>query len=424
MFLLKKETYFKFFLFIFLFVYLSSLVIKGIGFISRDLWVLILLLFFLRQITKEKSIIFIDFRWFLFFYCLFIIWAGLNYVFSLQSINNLVPYITYLILFLSLVYLIKFLIKKLGKDKLFSFILCIYLIHAILIVASFLLPGLKIYLNILFPFEGNIDITAVRVRGILSAEGATVALFLTFGFFIIFWKLLKHRAVSLNLYSYMFILFLGVLFSGRTGLLIISIYLIMIFVFLTPKLKPRKTIVKFYSLMPFIAGFFILLFIYIYNKIKTFTPLNTAWGADALQSILKWVMKEKSSESSTINILLSKHLIINNNFWGLLFGDPNFLTFGNSTDIGYLRKINDFGLIGAFLYYFSIFILFFKTFHISKGFERYLVFILTIVMFLSEFKEPFMYKLVIAPSYLTLLLIIYFSNKDLHRKINPCTLLT
>lgn len=328
-----------------------------------------------------------------------------SYMNSDVPVRNAVPYLTFFIIFISTIFITKKLLVRFSFDNIILILSTIYLIQACTVLLFFFNAPFKIWVLNNFIDLTNIDYeVSIRSKGI-SGSGASISLYMSLGLFYLLYLIgcSKNKLVIAYSFFGIALLIIGVFLTGRTGF-VFSFILIASFVsyYLIESgvLRIRKDFLlySFLFLVVLPLGFYLFKSIY---EIIFSTGNNTKYGVDQLSAITDWVFKESSGESSTIKILIDHHLVINSDFVGFIFGNPDFLyDDSHSTDIGYLRTLNDFGIIGFALYYSSLFVLFMTPVLCNKGFARFMLVGLMSCLFIAEVKEPFLFKHLIVTSYL------------------------
>ena len=94
-----------------------------------------------------------------------------------------------------------------------------------------------------------------------------------------------------------------------------------------------------------------------------------------------------------------------------LFGNPSsFDEERISSDIGFIRILYGFGIIGSILFYgFFIFVFLKMIQKLEKIEEKLIIIIFAILLFITEIKEPFLFKVSINSFILLLFLFINFN---------------
>lgn len=404
-----------------LFLFVSNVEIKGVGLTSRYVTVIVLMLG-LFNVLSSKLLINKGVVCFFYFYFLFLLWAIFISLLNVDLVDRLfVPAFSVFLVIVSSYLIVVQLSLKIKKETIFLLLLYIFLIHSIFTVISFLSYDFKELTLGFIVKNGNIDILeSFRGSGILSAEGATVSLFLSSGFFLSLYLYLNSENKYSNFYAcffYIIIILAGVFVSGRTGFISFLIALSFVFVYSLRNVLKFKINRK----MPFFFVFFpVALFLggcFFYVIYQQSGGGQTAWGADNLEAAIKWFSSEGdiNNNNSTVMILLREHVVINENLWSLLFGDPEFLAgSSNHTDIGYLRIINNFGIIGFIMYYGAFFSLFLVVVNNAKIIlDKFFITFLFINYVVLEFKEPFLGKLItVAPLLLICFVILEQNRKE------------
>jgi hypothetical protein len=157
----------------------------------------------------------------------------------------------------------------------------------------------------------------------------------------------KHRIN--NLFKYMFFLFSGAFFYGRSGL--ICAILITLFAFSYLALKYKKMVV-FFS----IFIFFTLVILLVFANIDLLTR-QYPWVSWALEPFVN-LLRKGSFESPSSTRLQSMYIMPSSST--LIFGDGRYVD-GNGyymhTDVGFLRPIFFWGIFPTLLYYSIFFVI-------------------------------------------------------------------
>jgi hypothetical protein len=406
----KKNTHWIIYIsmIVFLFFFISNINHIVIGTISRYMWVLITILSFIFVIGRKDNIVEIQKShiYFLILYFSFVFWAIFAFLKSDVPINNSISYLTLLLIYSSTVFVVKRALDNIIFENIIIMLSLVYVLQAISVVLFFFSLPFKEWVIHNLADSSNIDfLVSFRSRGI-SGSGAVISVYLSFGFFYFMYLLGKTKRHIVTVYSFfgVCLILLAIFLSGRTGFIICAILILSLFFSYFRNGGIRKLNRSFFvnfTILPLILPLGFYLFWTIYELI--FSGSNqTVFGEDSLSVLTTWVLSESNSETSTIGALIDNHIVINDNFLGLMFGDPDFLAHSNyNTDSGYLRILNNFGIVGFILYYFSISILLWTTvISVKDGLTRSLLVGLTISLLFVELKEPFLYKHLITASYI------------------------
>lgn len=283
---------------------------------------------------------------------------------------------------------------------LFIFLL-IFSIQGFFILLSFLIPPYREFMYEILPLVGNIkegtEIAMIRVRGLTQGIGASYSAQMSFGFFIaayFFAVLNLSKRDRLIIFAGLFFILIGILFAGRTGLVMIpyavAFYCLLLF---TNGKFTLKTILLILSLP--VAGVIAYFFIKWVYLLVTGGGIILPGGEDLLSEWEDWAFGNfidffsgKTSNLKTLEILKT-HLFIPKDDLTLLLGDID--TWGNvRSDIGYVRLLFASGVIGAVLNYLSIICIYVQMMLLSADKNMKLFFIFYLIwLFIIEYKEPF-----------------------------------
>ncbi len=294
--------------------------------------------------------------------------------------------------------------KSYSFDQLLFDIFVILGIQGVFILLNFMSFPIREFLYIIIPpaQESNISATDIqslyRVRGLTQGTGAKVSAFLSIGllisaYFFSITDLCKHdRRIIIICLPFILI---GILFTGRTGLLAIPLAFLMYYWILI--VKGRLTIKSIYPLIltPFVAGILYYIFKESYY-IAMDGGLTLPNGEDLFARWERWAFSEFtayfSGEEKQISTgsLLTEHIIFPQDTQTWLIGDPATWSRDRvSSDIGYIRILFSSGIIGGILYY-SIFILTFYVIsrNLKKQVQRFFLYFLLLWLLIIEAKEP------------------------------------
>ncbi|MCD9504139.1 hypothetical protein GLP37_18360 [Photobacterium phosphoreum] len=392
---------------IFLFFFISNINIIGIGPTSKYMWVLISLISIVFFVFN-KNIIINKNKGFLIFislYTAFIFWMLFAYLRSDVSLDSSFSYLTLFLIYISTFFVIKILLARFSFENVIIMLSVVYVVQALSVILFFLNPLFKSWILNTISDSSNIDyLVSVRSKGI-SGSGANISVYLSIGFFYLLYLIGTVKRKSIVIYSFfgVSLLLLAIFLSGRTGFVIFGLLIFSFSLFYLIDGKFTRINKKFFIysssfliILPLAFYFFSFLYGIVFSG-----GSETIWGDDKLTVVTNWVFSESNMNTSTIKFLIDHHIVINGNWIDLVFGNPDFLASSdNHTDIGYLRMINDFGIIGFVLYYFSLFILFITPIFSNEKISKYMLVGLMVSLFFVEAKEPFLHKHLILSSYL------------------------
>lgn len=403
---------------LFLFVFISNLNVVTVGTISRYMWFLIAILSLFLFMTKKQFTITIrkGFLCFLSCYAAFLFWASFSYLRSNVPLDAAFSYITLVVILLSMFFVVRLLLNSFSFKSIVIMMSSIYVLQAATVILFFLSPTFKSFILNNFVDASNIDyLVSFRSRGI-SASGATLSVYLSFGFFYLLYLIgfEKRRIIAFYSFFGIALLLIAMFLSGRTGFVVFAVLVMTFCLFYIIKDNFNTINKVFVKRMAFMFIVFPLAFYFfhiIYGVVFS-GGTETVWGEDKLSAVTRWVLSETEAETSTFSFLYDNHIVINTNWYGFIFGDPDFLaSYERHTDIGYLRTFNDFGIVGFILYYVALLILFVTSILHNKGLSKYLLIGLTVSLFIIEGKEPFFHKHTIVASYIFLTFLFGLKSK-------------
>lgn len=272
-----------------------------------------------------------------------------------------------------------------NRDEFFWLVSIAVFIQAVITITAYLNPGFKSVLASVIISTSNYDETnVIRAIGFASIGGASLSLIQTTGIFSI---LLLQGLNKYSLYNKLLLwvllitILISIFFIGRTGL-IISFVAIIIY-FFSIKFTIWRVISTATIIVLLVQVNFLNLIENVTKDIEGYnTELFVAWVTESFQV--------KNNE--TVGILasmpvpsLSAETIIGTGRVRDASG------FGNASgnDSGYIQLYYSLGLIMSLIFYFGYFI--FLLFSINKS-RKYALLILVLIVFMLEFKEPFLFS--------------------------------
>ena len=409
-----------------LFFFLFSVKFSFLTTQSYHIVILIAIFYVLIDYTKNKENLLVvnsEFKGFIYFYLLLLFWVLISY--SFNGFED--PYMIkkMIILFIkSILCSVLFVYVFFKFDKSFNqlilYLQIIIFIQALFILLYFFNMDFKNWTLDFIPASGNLDPKLdFRSRGLMNGASATGALMISFG--LIFTAYLVVVSEIKRIYfiylSASFILILAAIsFVGRTGFLMVPfviIYFVYLYIYSRSYRKNIKTFISYLFIYLFI-GSIILLFL---SYLKLFSIDLTKFNI-----ILNWITNEINFKNGSFEVktltILSTHWFISDDIKILFFGNPSsFDEERISSDIGFVRILYGFGLIGSSIFYgfflwtFSIIIR-----KLPKIEEKLMLLVLAVLLFITEIKEPFLFKASIN-SFILLLFLFVILNPIYNRKI-------
>ncbi|WP_132130614.1 hypothetical protein [Anseongella ginsenosidimutans] len=338
-----------------------------------------------------------------FFLCL--TYAGLGVV--LTGAENIAVFSNYALMLFQIglgAYLIAlfFFPPDFTLDRLLFIFLIIFTIQGILVFLNFAVPPYREFMFKILPISGNIQedmaVSFFRVRGLMQSTGAGQSAFFSFGFFIAAYFLaslkLSKKDRTVILLSLPWIL-VGILFTGRTGFVMVPYAVVFYYTLLLAAgtFTTKKLLPLLWVPLIAVAIYFMLKGLYL---IFTGGGIILPGGGEVLALWEKWAFGQfidffEGSESNIHTLeVLEKHLFIPDKDSVLLFGDPR--TWGMiPSDIGYVRMLFAFGVVGLVLNYLGFICMYVQMALLSVRRNQKLFFIFYLIwMFIIEYKEPFL----------------------------------
>lgn len=242
------------------------------------------------------------------------------------------------------------------KNFEFSHVLDIYIwvgvIQAILSILCFVFPVIKEFLNSLVVNNSGSDalLVSFEVNNFRRNYGFASTLYDIFGCTMSLLSVVALIKTINNNRKYA-IAFLLIAFSAiinaRTSIVLIGVGSIVVLMQLGRKRIPQKSIYKSVGLM--VSGLIIVLFLL--NVISNGTSNNSEWLMAGINEIVDLLHGKRSG---TFDALFNTMFYFPQNVTGVIFGtgiNPEQSVIGINSDVGYIRNIWQFGLVGSILEY-------------------------------------------------------------------------
>ncbi|MBI5418328.1 hypothetical protein HZA55_10385 [Candidatus Poribacteria bacterium] len=251
-------------------------------------------------------------------------------------------------------------------------------IQSLFIAYSYISPGYRLWLSKLLVQGGNIPLTVgLRVPGFSNSSGAALSVIQALGVFASLYAAnLSKSSFKVFFYSLIAIITLGsTVITGRTGLILAILFLLTFMI---------NNIIK-HNYKLFIFAILLIIIVLFYSK--------TIYINLQKNNTLKWAFEffEKGTKTGSINELYSQYIPPLN--FDTLIG-TGYIVSGNKNasgnDSGYIQTYYALGLISASIFYISLISMLSTYIYFIK--KKFLFIFITVTMFLTEFKEPFIYK--------------------------------
>ena len=402
-----------------LFFFLFSVKFTFLPTHSYQIVLLIAIFYVIVDYIKNKKNLFnisSEFKSFIYLYLLLLFWIVISYCFNGFEDPYMIKKITILFvksILCSLIFVYIFLKFDISFKNLILYLQIIIFIQALFVILYFFSLDFKNWTLDFIPASGNLDPRVdFRSRGLMNGASATGALMISLGLISTAYLVVVSELKKFNFFylSISFLLILtAIFFIGRTGFLIVpfvGLYLLVLFIY---KKEFRNNIKIFTT---YLFGYLIigLIFLLILSYLNLFSIDLTKFN-----TVLNWVTNEINFKNGSVEVktltILSSHWFIPDDIKTLLFGNPSsFDEERISSDIGFIRILYGFGLIGSIIFYgFFLYIFLKKIKKLNKIEEKLIIIILAILFIITEIKEPFLFKVSINSFILLLFLFIHLS---------------
>ena len=272
------------------------------------------------------------------------------------------------------------------------------ILQSIIVYLQYFFQPFREFLNTHFVESGNVSFLRIDRATGLGAEGATLGFFLSISMFSCAYMVYKNRNVSLYTSMYI-IIFVASSLASRTGMIIGVAFASIVLVGLIK--NGAMNIVKL--LFAAIPTVYILTFL----LLKCVTDARLLYMQNWLQNVFN------KDEGSTINSLSSMEIppitvltILGNGIRRGTLSDGTIV----QNYIGFVQSYVALGLIVAVFFYIKLCEIIVKRVSIvNDKTKRVFIYILLIVSFLLEFKEPFFLKYIVV---FYIMMIVEISSKE------------
>jgi hypothetical protein len=407
-----------------LFFFLFSVKFTFLPTHSYQIVLLIAIFYVIVDYIKNKKNLFSissEFKSFIYLYLLLLFWIVISYCFNGFEDPYMIKKITILFvksILCSLIFVYIFLKFDISFKNLILYLQIIIFIQALFVILYFFSLDFKNWTLDFIPASGNLDPRVdFRSRGLMNGASATGALMISLGLIFTAYLVVVSELKKFNFFylSISFLLILtAIFFIGRTGFLIVpfvGLYFLVLFIY---KKEFRNNIKIFTA---YLFGYLIigLIFLLILSYLNLFSIDLTKFN-----TVLNWVTNEINFKNGSVEVktltILSSHWFIPDDIKTLLFGNPSsFDEERISSDIGFIRILYGFGLIGSIIFYgFFIYIFLKMIKKLNKIEEKLIIIILAILFIITEIKEPFLFKVSI--NSFILLLFLFINLNPLYNK--------
>jgi hypothetical protein len=268
-------------------------------------------------------------------------------------------------------------------------------IHAIIMIYQFFDVGFKDFVysyttnGQFISFEYNF-----RMGGLSGATGGSI-LSVVQAMGIIMLPFITDNSLLKRIVRIIFVaLIIGsILICGRSGILAIIIFLPIAYMSMNSILT-LKFLMRIATIIFGFIGLLSILIIYI-SSLPDDEPLSLALNR-TLDTYITYNETGKLQDNTTAQ-LLDNHLIFPDRISILAYGQPeNLVNFGVNrdlnSDIGYIRDLWSFGVLGAFVYISPlIWVLFTVFISLNQNNASKMLIVISMIFFIFHFKESFFY---------------------------------
>jgi hypothetical protein len=277
-----------------------------------------------------------------------------------------------------------------NRNEFFYLIALAVTIQAVLTILSYLLPSVKNVFNSLIIYSSNFDATnLLRAMGFASVGGASFSVIQSTGVisFLVLDNLNKfHFLKRFLIWVSILLIFISIFFIGRTGLFICIISFIIYFVSLKLKLK---------SIAITAAFLFLASQINYVNLVQNLTSGVDGFNTDLFVNWIESSFKLKDNETTeALNEMPVPPLSFETVFGTGRVRDISGLENASGNDSGYIQTYYSLGLILAIIFYVTFFSFLIYQIKMQKKFndsKQFVLYLLVFVIFVLEFKEPFIF---------------------------------
>ena len=302
--------------------------------------------------------------------------------------------IKYLFTMLMAICIISFITEKgFSEEKLIKYFIYFSLLLAFSCILEFFIPPIKKILAFVFISTDNIHYDrSFRVKGFVSGGGATLSFILSISLMMSHGLFLKKKNILYIIVA--LILTIGIIFVGRTGIVLASIsWFIFFLLFLF--LSNAKNII--YLILISIIIIFTMDFLMLSEEEN---DIIFKYSFEIFTNYFEKGKLESGSTTAVMNMYFIpdlKHFI---------FGEGLYKAYKTyqPTDIGYIKQLLSTGIFGSILFYVLMIYVQFKAYHYFKDIIGIPFMILILCTFwIVEGKEP-----VFIQSYACRLLLLMF----------------
>lgn len=259
-------------------------------------------------------------------------------------------------------------------------------INSVIILLEFYFPEIRVFVESFLISDTKVDYSnGLRFRGLASAGGASLSLAHGISIPLSYYLYKQNNIGPLRLFLTVTIIFISLIFIGRTGIIIAVIGIICVTFFSKSRLKEAKFFSKLWLYIVGIAALALISFAgTFFNSLPDFYQnysLNLFLGGS-----------ESLKSEGTINTVIAFY-DFPQSISKIIFGTGNFsggYDYGYDWpgDPGIMKMLTSYGIFGILFYP----LLLVGVFCLPKGSLRDILIICSVLLVFSEIKEPFIFK--------------------------------
>jgi len=381
-----KKAFYQTFAYINLFCLFFSPIFKNFGIGAVSIFGIICLFPTLRALKRieKKSLKKIQsaLTWFLItgLFCQFLILVNTDNLLVLKYIISILVFI------IPSIFLICFWAKNQKIDKIPEIVFNLGFLQGTIIIFASFWPDLDVKISEILITPPKTGVIRNSGFSSLAGDGLSFSLMITglFGYFSI--NKTKNNFFLFLQIAKLAIILLSLFFVARIGLylLIFALLFVILNMFLH---NPKKTVI--------LTSFLLLCFVVIYNTTSKNIFFSEKVKPYALELFLNYAQSRKLTSASTEDLFSMLKFPDTTKSWLIGFGKyslPNNQGNFGGIDIGYLRFLLLFGILGSSAFYLYIFFLAKSTINYAKSsFDKKVIFLFFVCFFISQIKFPFFF---------------------------------
>jgi len=371
-------------------IFLNPYFIGSLSIISGITFILCFVSFFFFKIFfLEKSSFFINYKFLIIVLILIIYPNIISFVTGEQADLGMIKMnISILAMILSGFFIMHALRNFQENNKLPLYICKVFttviVLNSVIVLIEFYFPPFRVLLEGFLAPDGRVDYTeGLRFRGLASAGGASLSVAHGISIALMYYLFRKNSIGPLKLLLSVTIVFISLIFIGRTGFVIAFIGVFLVAILTKSSQQKAQLLSKAWVYIILIGGISLLSYASIF-----FDSLPEFYQNYSINVFLGGAesLKSEGTISTVINFFSFP-----DNIWQILFGVGNIsggYEDGMPADPGFMKILTGYGVLGL-LFYPGLLI---WCFSLPRGYLRDILIIICILLVCAEFKEPFLIK--------------------------------